>query len=389
MDGFKWNGERLPYLDFLRGVAVLGLLFMNLPHMGLFELGYVNHTPALFSDQVADGVKAVFLDGRFRSLFCLLFGIGLYLQSQSYQMKGLQHKAILKSRIGWLLVFGFIHCVFIWPGDILIMYALCGYYLYERLDYSAEKLWRRGRLFFLIGIVLMLAMTLLVSIAEETPTRDSESFTQAYEMLTSGYGTYVIQNLMVAGATVLLFLLFALWSLGGVMLIGIALFKSGKLVNGFTGKEVVFLLTATILVSAIDIYTSLYVTWFRDELGFFGSISGLTMALLIWQLVLKTKVYAKSNFLVTSVKRVGGMALSFYIFQSLVMTTVFRVLYPEWNLSFTQIDYLLLALAFILLQLIIAYVYKGIFNQGPLEYLWRKLVSKKVAEVAAQEQAKA
>lgn len=93
------ENERLAYLDFLRGFAVLGLLLMNAPFMGLIEFGYVAHQPVVISDYVIAVANSLLLDGRFRSLFCLLFGIGIYLQYCSFARKGYAVNDTLLSRL--------------------------------------------------------------------------------------------------------------------------------------------------------------------------------------------------------------------------------------------------------------------------------------------------
>jgi len=86
------SNPRLLYLDFLRGIAVLGLLTMNISTMGLFSPETVM-SAELISDKWIRALQALLLDGRFRSIFCLLFGIGLYLQFTRYQQLNLQPKA--------------------------------------------------------------------------------------------------------------------------------------------------------------------------------------------------------------------------------------------------------------------------------------------------------
>ena len=385
MSQVKWNGERLAYLDFIRGFAVLGLLFMNIPHMGLFELGYVRFEPALVSDTVLDGIKAVLLDGRFRSLFCLLFGIGLYLQSLSYQKRDLDHASILKTRMLWLLLFGLIHCVFIWPGDILIMYALCGLFLISRLNWSSDRLLQRGKLFFVIGLVLMFLEAMLYWYTEDIITRDSATFSQAYDALLGPYRERLVIQAFVALVYILTFPILSLFYLGGVMLIGLGLFKSGKLSDGFTKQEVTGLAIVTALVSGVHLAMAIVSPALNHYLAMlFGSVSGLTMALLIWHWIVTSRLFTSTQAWSTALKRVGGMALSFYIFQSVIATLLLQVFYPEWILTFTQLDYFVMALVCIALQLVLGFVYKGIFKQGPLEYMWRKLVERKVNAIVRQ-----
>ena len=383
----EWSGERLAYLDFLRGFAVLGLLLMNITHMGLFEVGYAHFEPSLFSDRLVEAIKAVLFDGRFRSLFCLLFGIGLYLQSLSYQKRDLASYPILKTRVRWLLVFGLLHCILIWPGDILILYALSGLYLIGRLDWSSRKLLSKGKLYFGIGILITALETFAYWYFDQPINRDSAAFTEAYNAMLSGYGERVIVNAAVALIYIVSYPVLAFFYIVGVMLIGIGLFKNGKLTQGFESKEVSQLIWVTLLVSAINAYLALFYSDLNSYFGMLlGSVSGLTMALLIWHWVLKTKVFDSDNLLVAACKRVGGMALTFYILQSLAMTMLLQVLNPDWILTFTQFDYMKLAVGFIFVQLLLGYLYKQYFKQGPLEFVWRKVVEKKVKRLSEQVQ---
>jgi len=369
------NRERIEYLDFLRGIAVLGLLFMNIPFMGAFETGYVRHDPAIMSDNLMLTLSNFFFDGRFRSLFCLLFAIGLFLQSQSYQRQNLNTYVSLKSRLNWLLLFGLIHCTFIWSGDILILYALSGFYLMRRLDWPAERLMQKGKLFFLIGIGISVLEALAWTYFETPITRDSTKFIETYEMLNEGYTYTIMVNFFIGVFYIVTFPILSLFYIGGVMMLGLGLFKSGELRNGFSQQQTRILLAITVSFSSI----AAYLTVFQPQTGRYiaeiiSFVSGLSMALLIWHWVIKSRLYEQTNLIVIAIKRVGTMAFTFYITQSIAGTLLLRYLYPEWNLSFNLVDYFMLALTLVVIQLIIALVYKQMFRQGPLEFLWRKLV---------------
>jgi len=121
--------ERIPALDVLRGVAVCGILFANvLVFFGWFVLppGRAAALPSATADPVALFLEHVLVDGKFYSLFSLLFGIGFGLQLA----RG--GEAVLprfKRRLRILLAIGAIHACFIWAGDILMLYALLGFSL--------------------------------------------------------------------------------------------------------------------------------------------------------------------------------------------------------------------------------------------------------------------
>ncbi|ODS23071.1 hypothetical protein AB835_10725 [Candidatus Endobugula sertula] len=359
--------SRLLYVDFLRGIAVLGLLLMNTSSMGLLPDGAgVGDT---FVEQLLAIVKTFMLDGRFRSIFCLLLGIGLYLQFTRYQRFNLQSIKLLKSRLHWLFIFGLCHCVFLWHGDILMLYALSGLIVIKRLEDTSEQLLKRGCLYFAIGMVMRVFLSFGLRFFElDSLDMENDSNVLSYQELYTN-------NIFVAVGQILSFPLSSMFELCGVMFIGIALFRNGTLQRGFTVFQLWGLAAVTIVFSLVAFFLSNISTGIVIE--YLSSVSGLTMALLFWHWVLKSKCYDKESILVSSVRALGRRPLSFYIFQSLVITTMLRFIFPQWNAEFNSVNYFILALAFIPIQLFIAYYYDRYYTQGPLEYLWRHLVSKR------------
>jgi uncharacterized protein len=126
--------ERISSLDVLRGVAVLGILLMNidifaLPEvgMGVSEVG--GRTGANFA---VIAVNHVLFEGKMRTLFSMLFGAGVVLLTSRAAARGAGIEAadIYIRRNLWLLLFGIIHAYFIWEGDILFPYAIGGLILF-------------------------------------------------------------------------------------------------------------------------------------------------------------------------------------------------------------------------------------------------------------------
>ncbi len=126
------NNERADILDILRGFALLGILLAN---SAVFSF-YVMQNPGVtagFSTAAIDKwlawVHYVFIDGKFYSLFSLLFGIGfsiIFLRNKNAGRNGL---TIFYRRLFVLLLFGIAHCLLIWDGDILMFYAIVGIFL--------------------------------------------------------------------------------------------------------------------------------------------------------------------------------------------------------------------------------------------------------------------
>ena len=130
--------ERIGSLDALRGVAILGILVMNIYAFAMAFPAYFN--PLLWggADELNLGVwrfTHLFFDQRFLSIFAMLFGAGIVLMSERAEAKGRSFTGFYYRRQFWLVVIGAIHAYLIWAGDILVLYALIGMlaYLFRRL----------------------------------------------------------------------------------------------------------------------------------------------------------------------------------------------------------------------------------------------------------------
>src|SRR5688572_31841407 len=121
--------ERADILDTLRGFALLGVLLDNL--VGFTGWGFqTQEMREALSTWPADGILALseltFINGKFYSLFSLLFGIGFSIILIRNEQKGNNPIRIFYRRLFFLALFGLAHCLLLWEGDILLLYALLG-----------------------------------------------------------------------------------------------------------------------------------------------------------------------------------------------------------------------------------------------------------------------
>ncbi|TNC14052.1 DUF418 domain-containing protein [Methylobacterium terricola] len=117
---------RLGILDALRGLALLGVLAINLEfefRVSIFRQ-FVSGPPERAIDRGIDAILSTFVDMKAFALFSLLFGVGLAIQFE--RMAPARRAMLLMRRLLVLLGFGLIHLVLIWNGDILTEYALAG-----------------------------------------------------------------------------------------------------------------------------------------------------------------------------------------------------------------------------------------------------------------------
>src|SRR5262245_8499009 len=121
--------QRLETLDVLRGFALLGILAMNIRAMAAPMSAYM-YPYALFdyegSSRVAYLFTTVVFDLKMMGLFSMLFGAGVLLYANKRTVSGQPPQALWFRRMFVLLAIGLLHAYFIWAGDILVPYALCG-----------------------------------------------------------------------------------------------------------------------------------------------------------------------------------------------------------------------------------------------------------------------
>src|SRR5438874_11399326 len=126
------EAQRLRLVDALRGVALLGILLMNIPGFAM---------PNYFSESFrsdptnvnfwVNAVIGVVFEGKMRALFGMIFGAGVLLFVLKKEQAGKSVTGLFYRRMFWLLLFGLFHAhVILWMGDILYLYGVCGMIVY-------------------------------------------------------------------------------------------------------------------------------------------------------------------------------------------------------------------------------------------------------------------
>ncbi|MBA2746061.1 MAG: DUF1624 domain-containing protein, partial [Flavisolibacter sp.] len=150
--------QRIEIIDIIRGVALLGILMMNIPYFSnpyqYNDLPTLNNSLTGYNYYAWWSVNGLF-EGTMRGLFTILFGAGSILLLNRLDAKNPSKSAdIFYRRLLWLLLFGMINAfVFLWPGDILYSYALCGLMIFPFRNMKARSLLliSIGLLIFTVG----------------------------------------------------------------------------------------------------------------------------------------------------------------------------------------------------------------------------------------------
>jgi uncharacterized protein len=120
---------RILALDLVRGVAVLGILAINIGGFAgpiAATLSPHQPVPGTWADEAWFAFTLLVFEGKMRALFTLLFGASMALFIERMDAAGRHGERLQLRRLGWLLVLGYLHFALLWWGDILFLYAACG-----------------------------------------------------------------------------------------------------------------------------------------------------------------------------------------------------------------------------------------------------------------------
>jgi uncharacterized protein len=187
--------QRLAELDIVRGVALMGILIMNMPDFGasFFAEADGSHLWTGSTDRAAEQIRNMLFSGKFNSMFSLLFGLGFTLQfARMQQADPLHANAIYLRRLMVLGVIGLAHAMLFWTGDVLHVYAGLGLLML----FGLRRVGDRG-LVVLMGLCLLYpavsgALRLLVTTPEITAmlVAMSKAF-EASNNLAYGRGSFI------------------------------------------------------------------------------------------------------------------------------------------------------------------------------------------------------
>ena len=163
--------DRILLVDVLRGFALLGILLVN---MDLFShpaqtlvLPLEPGTP--WYDRAAVWLVLFLAEGKFYSLFSLLFGLGLTLQMARIEGRGARFAPVYARRLVVLLGIGLIHAFLIWIGDILTYYAMLGFLLLLFRKARPRTLLIWAAILIALPLLLNLAFVLLLALGRSVP----------------------------------------------------------------------------------------------------------------------------------------------------------------------------------------------------------------------------
>lgn len=376
-------------LDFIRGIAIFGILIMNIQLFGNVFTSYFN--PTVNGDFTGINratwyITHIFFEQKFYTIFSMLFGAGVVLMAEKAAAKGASAAKIHYRRNLILLVFGACHGFFIWYGDILLTYALFALFVYAGWKSKPRNLIIAGLLLSILISLLMLSGA--GSMPPEEVAKMQNQFLPSLDIIQrevqayrGGWSDNQVLRLEAMQQMIGFIAIFGI-RIAGCMLLGMALFKLG-IINGLRSKNYYRNLALLCLIPGLLIVT--YGATLMVESGFedaikiqmvYGQINFLAsivvalgyIGLFHWFYLSDGGRWFKSRF-----EAVGQMAFTNYISQSVLCTLIFYGIGFGLFSTLSRAELILVAIAVFTLQFVWSKWWLEKFNFGPLEWLWRSL----------------
>ncbi len=371
---------RIVTLDFIRGVAILGILLLNITAFALPQAAYLNPAwqgmPST-SDFLTWAGLDLLAQLKFLSLFAILFGAGM-------QMLLPRGRHWLQSRLSWLVILGLLHGLLLWEGDILLAYGLTGLVVWRMMRDLPDnaQLLRTGIFLYLLGCVMLVVLGLMSGSHPGSGWLPGAAEVE-YETFWRTHGGWqaVSNRLDILGSALMALAVQYGWQLAGLMMIGAVLMRSGWLRGTFSVQHYRrcswLLMSVGIAVELPAIALQRWCHWDFRWTGFFlqlpRELSAPLQALGYAALCFACWPTIQPWRLTRAVTAIGRMALSNYLLQTLICTTLFNQL--AWFNHFTRLQLLAMVPAIWLCNLLFSVCWLHYFRQGPMEWLWRRLTS--------------
>jgi uncharacterized protein len=383
------NKERIAALDIIRGIALLGIFLANVPELnspGIVYSLYGLERDYTGVDRIIRIILDLFIQGKFYTMFSFLFGVGFYIFMSRAEQKGLPIKRIFGRRLLALFVFGTLHLVFLWYGDILHLYAFTGFILL--LFYRRQNKTILAWAFALLIIISSLYVLALLEPAPLTENRVTEQQQKGLDRLQEAinmyshatYADWLSYHLKEEVSVVLANGLLALPVVLAMFLFGF-----------YTGRQRIFeqipshlpflrrVQTVSLILSLpfMALYLLSVLEWNVLSLHhpvvsqFAVFISGITLCFFYLSSLAIFLINPQLLNLLRPFGYVGQMALTNYLMQTVISVFVFMGLGYYGNVGLAE--GIMFSLAIYALQIWFSSFWLRHFQFGPMEWVWRSL----------------
>lgn len=385
------SGERIEFIDSLRGFALTGVCLGNLALFSLYNFlsdQQKADLPFPLINKIISYFIYYFVDWKFWSLFSLLFGFGAFTFISRADRLHKNGMRLYSRRLLILLILGLIHGTFFWYGDILSEYALAGFIL---LLISCKK----DLSLFIWGILLGAIVPLVLKLFQfNLMPGMTEAFDKLNILTLDAYSSGSFHNIINANIVInKIFSLYMWWHLIAAMgrfMIGFRVGQAGKIYHfaenrdffrktmkicGWIGFPV--MLITTIVRILIDIHILTPKSEWESATCLFSAAS---LAIAMFYAIKFAFLYHDNKWRkrLSVFREYGRMALTNYLSQTIINVLIFNGIGLGLGGKTGPSIYLLWFFFLVFLQIIFSKWWLGKYQFGPVEWLWRSLTYKKL-----------
>ena len=395
------ESNRIISLDILRGFAVLGIFIMNMIDFSMVGANYINpmaEGELTGADYWAYEFTQLFANTKFMSLFSILFGAGIVLFTDRLALKGLSEAKWHYRRNFWLLLIGMCHAYFIWSGDILVSYALCAVWVYLFRKWKAKSLFIASTVFFIIGVSITVfadwslpywdASELKELCLSWTPPVEDIKY-EVDAMRGSWLEQMPLRSEFAFAMQTFIFVFMMSWKITSMMLLGMGLYKSGVITGakdiGFYKKLVLWGLIIGAGIGARGLWVN-KLNEYACKFSFFeGSLyntfSSIFIVFFYIGLLMWMTKGSWGGILEKWLAPVGRMALTNYLMQSIIATTIFYGHGFGLYATIGRAEHWFVILPVWAFQILFSKWWLSRYKFGPAEWAWRSLTYWKKQEL--------
>ncbi len=391
-------GGRIIILDILRGIAIFGILMVNMklfvhPMSSMMvkpdaESSVIGFIPDLF--------VRFFFEGKFYTLFAFLFGYGFWIFIQKQVVSG-SIIPIFRRRLLILLLFGILHVILLWAGDILFFYALFGFFLIAFRKTSDRKLMVWGTILILIPPLMTALSGGMIALGSSVPegkaaveaalSESAAAITRLNQRAYLIYGTgsfrQIIGIRLEEWQNLLPAMIFFYPAVLGLFFFGaVAARKRMAEIHRTQLPFFKHVLPWSLMVGLIGEGFYTYSYFYANPMALDGltilSVFSHTIgapAMTLSYICIVVLLYLKGCFagLCNALIPVGRMALTNYLLQSLICTSIFYGYGLGYYGKISTGQGLILGVVIFILQVFFSRFWLSRFRFGPMEWLWRRL----------------
>lgn len=389
--------QRYIILDALRGLAILGICLANFPEFSLYtfqDTSMQQSLPTTGIDMVVKYFQYTFIDGKFYTLFSLLFGIGFSIILVNSEQNNRNGVKIFYRRMSVLFLIGLFHLIFLWAGDILVLYAFLGFFLslFRKVSDRGLIIW--AAMLLLLPIVIDAGVELFSWNLSTPVIAATKYFHNQFGITEQNFPVWLVESKNYIN--VLKF------NLAGSFI------RMQEFIDGNRAFKVMGLFLLGLYIGRRGIYRNLHenkgllrkVMRYGFFIGFpssllyaWSAMNGHPLGLAVHSLIYALSVVPFALFYISAIclwyirdeeQKVfklfafpGRMALTNYLMQSAFGIIIFYGIGFAMGAKTGLIYVELIAIAVFCIQIIYSYLWLHYFRFGPLEWIWRMLTYSK------------